>query len=53
MGQALRFSHRIALEKLGASGAKVARFLGVTLSSVNRSAVSPGPPDAKRVLNAL
>ena len=44
---------RIALEKTGESGAEVARFLRVTMSSVNRLAVSPEPPDSKKFPNAL
>ncbi len=39
---------RIALEKMGESGTEVARFLGGTMPSVNRSAVSPEPPDPKK-----
>lgn len=53
MGQARTLSRRIALEKTGESGAQVAWFLGETMSSMNRSAVSPEPPDPKKFLNAL
>ena len=53
MGQARTLSRRIGLEKMGESGAEVARFLGGTMSAVNRSAVSPEPPDPKKFLNAL
>ena len=53
MVQARNLFCRIALEKMGDSGAEVARFLGGTLSSVNRSAVSPEPLDPKKFLNAL
>ena len=53
MGQARKLSRRIALEKTGESGAEVARFLRVTMSSVNRLAVSPEPPDSKKFPNAL
>jgi len=38
---------------MGDSGAEVARSLGGTMSSVNRSAVSPEPPDPQKFLNAL
>jgi hypothetical protein len=44
---------RIALKKMGDSGAEVARFFGVTTSSVNRPAVSPEPPDPSKFPNAL
>jgi hypothetical protein len=53
VGQARTLSRRIALEKMGESGAEVVRFPGVTMSSVNRSAVSPEPPDPKKFINAL
>ena len=38
---------------MGDSGAEVARFLGGTMSSVNRSAVSPEPPDPKKFRSVL
>ncbi len=53
VGQARKLFCRIALEKMGDSGAEVARYLGGTMSSVNRSAVSPEPPAPKKFLNAL
>ena len=53
MGEARTLSRRIAREKMGESGAEVARSLGGTMSSVNRSAVSPEPLDPKKFLNAL
>jgi hypothetical protein len=53
VGQARKLFCRIALEKMGDSGAEVARFLRVTMSSVNRLAVSPEPPDSQKFLNAL
>ena len=53
VGQAQTLSRRIAREKMGEPGAEVARSLGGTMSSVNRSAVSPEPPEPKKFLNAL
>jgi hypothetical protein len=37
--------------KMGYPGAEVARFLGVTTSSVNRLAASEETPDARKYLN--
>jgi hypothetical protein len=51
--QARKLLCRIALKKMGDSGAEVARFFGVTTCSVNRPAVSPGAPDPKKFPNAL
>ena len=53
VGQARTLSGRIAREKMGDSGAEVARSLGGTMSSVNRSAVPPELPDPNKFLNAL
>ena len=44
---------RVTLEEMGNSGAEILRSLGVTLSSVNRFAVSPDLLDLKKCLNAL
>ena len=43
----------MAVQALGYAGAGVARFLGVTTSSVNRSAASEELPQVKRYLKAL
>ncbi len=53
MVRAWKLLCRIALKKMGDSGAEVARFFGVTTSSVNRPAVSPEPPDPSKFPNAL
>lgn len=44
---------QVAVKGMGYSGAEVARFLGVTTSSVNRLAVSEELPESKRFLKAL
>jgi putative transposase len=41
---------QLAVGKMGYPGAEVARFLGVTTSSVNRLAVSEEPPDLRKYL---
>ena len=43
----------MAARELGYSGAEVARFLGVTTSSINRAAVSGRLPEVRKYLNAL
>jgi hypothetical protein len=43
----------VAVKGMGYSGAEVARFLGVTTSSVNRLAVSEEPPEYKKFMKAL
>jgi len=50
---ARRLLCQAAVKHLGHSGAAVARYLGVTTSSVNRLAVSPEMPGLKKFLNAL
>lgn len=42
-----------AVRAMGYSGAEVARFLGVTISSVKGLAVSEQLPEVRRYLNAL
>jgi hypothetical protein len=44
---------QVAVRAMGYSGAEVARFLGVTTSSVNRLAVSEQLPEVRRYLSAL
>lgn len=44
---------QVAVRKLGHSGAAVARFLGVTTSSVNRLAASEELPECTWYVNAL
>jgi REP element-mobilizing transposase RayT len=51
--RARRLFCQVAVRGLGYSGAGVARFLGVTTSSVNRLAVSEELPEVKRYLKAL
>ena len=53
MVRARRFFCQVAVKGLGYSGAEVARFLGVTTSSVNRLAVSPELPEVRKYLKAL
>jgi hypothetical protein len=43
----------IAVGKMGYPGAEVARYLGVTTSSVNRLAVSEEAADLKKYLKML
>ena len=43
----------MAIGKMGYPGAEVARFLGVTTSSVNRLAVSKEVADLKKYLKLL
>ncbi|HSB68037.1 MAG TPA: transposase [Candidatus Methylomirabilis sp.] len=49
--RARRVFCQVAVRGLGYSGATVARFLGVTTSSVNRLAVSEELPESKKFLN--
>ena len=42
---------QLAVGKMGYPGAEVARFLGVTTSSVNRLAASEETPDTRKYLN--
>ena len=51
--EARRLFCQIAVTHMGYSGAEVARFLGVTTSSVNRLAVSEELPEVRKYLNAL
>ncbi len=44
---------QVAVKGMGYSGAAVARFLGVTTSSVNRSAVSEELPESTRYRKVL
>jgi predicted transcriptional regulator len=41
---------RIAVRDLGYPGAKVARYLGVTTSAVNKAASGEAPPQVERYL---
>ncbi len=50
--RARRVFCQVAVKGLGYSGARVARFLGVTTSAVNRLAVSEELPECKRYINA-
>ena len=50
---ARRLFCQVAVQGMGYSGAGVARFLGVTTSSVNRLAVSQELPEVKRYLKVL
>jgi REP element-mobilizing transposase RayT len=51
--RARRVFCQVAVQGMGYSGAEVARFLGVTTSSVNRLAVSEELPESKTFLKAL
>ncbi len=51
--RARRVFCQVAVQGMGYSGAGVARFLGVTTSSVNRLAASEELPEVKRYLKAL
>jgi putative transposase len=51
--RARRVFCQVAVQGMGHSGAGVARFLGVTTSSVNRLAASEELPQVKRYLKAL
>ncbi len=51
--KARRVFCQVAVQGMGYSGAGVARFLGVTTSSVNRLAVSEELLEVKRYLRAL
>ncbi len=51
--RARRMFCQVAVKRMGYSGAAVARFLGVTTSSVNRLAISEELPESKRFLKAL
>jgi hypothetical protein len=42
---------QLAVGKMGYPGAEIARFLGVTTSSVNRLAASEETPDIRKYLN--
>ena len=48
-----RLFSQVAVKGMGYSGAEVARFLGVTTSSVNRLAVSEELPELPKYLNAF
>jgi REP element-mobilizing transposase RayT/transcriptional regulator with XRE-family HTH domain len=50
--RARRLLCQAAVKQLGYTGAEVARYLGVTTSSVNRLALSPELPDLKKLMNA-
>ena len=50
--RARRLFCQVAVKGLGYSGGRVARFLGVTTSAVNRLAVSEELPECKRYINA-
>ncbi len=51
--RARRVFCRVAVKGLGYSGARVARFLGLTTSAANRLAVSEESPEFQRYINAL
>jgi putative transposase len=51
--RARRLFCQVAVKGMGYSGAAVARYLGVTTSSVNRLAVSQELPEFRKCLNAL
>ncbi len=51
--RARRVFCQVAVRGMGYSGAEVARFLGVTTSSVNRLAVSEELPEVRKYVNAL
>ena len=51
--RARRLFCQVAVHAMGHSGAAVARFLGVTTSSVNRLAVSDELPECRKILKAL
>ena len=51
--RARRLFCQVAARERGYLGAEVARFLGVTTSSVNRLAVSERLPGVRKYLNAL
>jgi hypothetical protein len=51
--RARRVFCQIAVVHMGYAGAEVARFLGVTTSSVNRLAASKESPPVRKYLNAL
>ncbi len=51
--RARRVFCQAAVQGMGYSGAGVARFLGVTTSSINRLAASEELPEVKRHLKAL
>jgi hypothetical protein len=51
--RARRLFCQIAVKGMGYAGAEVARFLGVTTSSVNRLAASEDLPEVRKHLNAL
>lgn len=51
--RARRLFCQLAVKGMGYSGAEVARFLGVTTSSVNRLAVSEELPEFRKYVNAL
>jgi len=51
--QVRRLFCQLAVKGMGYSGAEVARFLGVTTSSVNRLAAPEELPEFRKCLNAL
>ncbi len=51
--RARRMFCQLAIERIGYPGAEVARFLGVTTSSVNRLAISSETADFKKYLKML
>jgi hypothetical protein len=53
VAQAQALVYRLALTKMGKSGATVAGLRGVTRSLVNRLAVASELPELKKYLNAL
>jgi hypothetical protein len=53
VGRARKLFCPITVTGMGYAGAEVARFLGVTTSSVNRLAVSAELPEVRQYQNAL
>ena len=51
--RARRVFCQVAVKGMGYTGAGLARFLGVTTSSVIRLAVSEEPPEFQRYINSL
>jgi len=48
--RARRIFSRLAVKKMGFSGAEIARFLGVTTSAINRLANSEELPEIKKYI---
>jgi len=48
MVKSRRIFSQIAVKKIGYSGADMARFLGITMSAVNRLAISDEVPEVEK-----